>query len=184
MNPALLLIDIQNDYFKGGGSELDCPEKAAEQARLVLEHFRSMCWPVIHIQHINPGADASFFFPDTWGARIHESVAPLPSEVVVVKHRPNAFLNTGLRQLLLELGIDRVVVCGMMTHMCIDTTVRAASDLGVTVTLLQDSCATKALRWDNAVIPADMVHRAFLAALNGKFARVMTAEAFLSRADG
>ena len=184
MKTGLLLVDIQNDYFPGGKMELVGSTEAGRKARLALYYFRAKQMPVVHVRHLAVKPDAPFFIPGSEGSQIHESVAPLETEVVVEKNFPNSFRNTALLEKLQEQGVEHLVIVGMMTHMCIDTTVRAASDLGVTVTLLQDSCATKALKWDNAVIPADMVHRAFLAALNGKFARVMTAEAFLARSDG
>lgn len=70
--------------------------------------------------------------------------------------------------------VDELVVCGMMTHMCIDTTVRAARDYPFPVTLLYDACATKELDIMGKTIPAETVHNAYMAGLNGTFARVLT----------
>ena len=183
MEGALVLIDIQNDYFPGGKNELVASEQAAECAARVLAAFRQNGWPVCHIQHVSTGSSATFFLPGTPGAEIYGAVAPQDGEAVFVKHAPNAFFETGLLQVLQERGIRELVVCGMMSHMCIDTSVRAARDHGLQVTLLHDACATKDLVWQGEAIPAQTVHAAYMAALNGRFASVLSTEEFLQELD-
>jgi nicotinamidase-related amidase len=180
MKWALVLIDIQNDYFPGGMHELFQPERAAGQAAKILERFRAEGLPVFHIQHISIREGAGFFLPGTGGAGIHPLVAPGEGEPVVVKHAPNAFLNTGLAERLREQGVEGLVVSGMMSHMCVDTSVRAAKDLGFSIALAEDACATRDLLWNETRIPAATVHHAFMAALNGTFARVVRAEDILA----
>ena len=179
MERALVLIDIQNDYFPGGRNELAAPEQAAECAARVLASFRQNGWPVCHIQHVSTRSTATFFLPGTPGAEIYGAVAPQGGEAVFVKHAPNAFFKTGLLQALCERRIKDIVVCGMMSHMCVDTSVRAARDHGLQVTLLHDACATKDLVWKGKTIPARDVHAAYMAALDGSFARVLSTEEFL-----
>lgn len=178
MCKALLLIDIQNDYFSGGKSELVVPEKALQVAEMVLKKFRDAGLPVIHVQHINTRAGAPFFLPDTEGCRIHERLTPLYGESVVVKHAPNSFYNTNLNTIIKEKRIAELVVCGMMTHMCVDTTVRAAKDYGTPITLLADGCATKDLSFNNTKLPADTVQKVFLAGLHGMFANIIIGSEF------
>ncbi len=180
MENAILLIDIQNDYFAGGRNELHLPELAASRAREALELYRRLNLPVFHVQHISTRPGATFFLPDTAGADIHESVAPLPNENVIVKHAPNAFFQTELAAELQRLEVRHLVICGMMSHMCIDTSVRAAKDHGFAVTLLEDACTTKDLRWRETVIPAETVHQTFMAALSGSFAQVQRTEEFIA----
>lgn len=93
-------------------------------------------------------------------------------EPVVVKHAPNSFFRTNLLELLQAGKVSGLVVCGMMTHMCIDTTVRAAKDYGIPVTLLYDACATRDLEIRGHSLPAQMVHDAYMAGLNGMFAEI------------
>jgi nicotinamidase-related amidase len=88
------------------------------------------------------------------------------------KHYPNSFRDTPLLGHLRDLGIDRLVVAGMMTQMCVDSTVRAAADLGFQCALAHDACATRALSFGGTTVPAESVQAAFLAALNGLFAKV------------
>jgi nicotinamidase-related amidase len=182
MNSAIIIIDIQNDYFKDGRNELYQPEKAAENAVRALDHYRNKGLPVYHVQHINTRAGSTFFLPDTAGTEIHEMVKPLAGEKVFVKHVPNSFFNTGLADELIRKQIDQITVCGMMSHMCIDTTVRAAQDFGFTTTVIHDACTTKDLVWDQTVIAAETVHRAFMASLQGIFASVVSTDDFLKNA--
>jgi nicotinamidase-related amidase len=177
---ALLLIDIQNDYFPGGRMELVGAQAAASSARTLLEHFRKAGLPVIHVRHEETDAGATFFRAGTPGADIQESVKPLPGEVVITKHFPNAFLQTPLAERLKSLGIKRLVVAGMMTHMCVDASVRAAADQDFECLLASDGCATRNLKWGGETIPAASVQASFLAALGGAYARVLSAQEILS----
>ena len=181
MQCGLILIDIQNDYFEGGRHELAQPVEAAKNALLALTAFRARRWPVFHVRHISTKPDATFFLPDTPGAEFYPPTAPLPGEAVVIKHKPNGFFGTDLNEQLIASRVEGLVVCGMMTHMCVDTTVRAAADLGYCVTLLADACATSDLCWAGVTVPAGQVQAAYLAALNGSFATVVSTEAW--RAD-
>lgn len=183
MTQALLLIDIQNDYFPGGSCELFETDRAAAMAKRALGYFRSRGLPVYHIRHISLGKDAGFFLPGTPGSEINPTVSPAPGEKVFIKHAPNAFPGTGLEAALRANGVGRLVVCGMMSHMCIDTSVRAAKDLGFSVTLLDDACTTRDLGWEETVIPAQTVHRTMMASLNGTFAAVMKTNDFLRAAE-
>jgi nicotinamidase-related amidase len=175
MKKALVIVDIQNDYFPGGKMELHASEAAGARAGALLAHFRERGSPVIHIQHISLRPGASFFLPDTEGVRIHPGVAPAAGETVIQKHFPNAFRETRLLDHLREHAIDELVIAGMMTHMCIDATTRAAADLGFRCSLAGDACATRALVFGDTTVPADHVHCSFLAALNGAYATVRTA---------
>src|SRR5690606_21418854 len=112
------------------------------------------------------------FLPGTRGAEIHDCVAPAQGESLVQKHFPNSFRETPLLESLRERRIARLVIAGMMTHMCIDTTTRAAADLGFECLLAHDGCATRDLSFAGQAVAAQAVHTAFLAALNGAFARV------------
>jgi Amidases related to nicotinamidase len=172
-NTALLLIDIQDDYFEGGKNPLYNPEAALVNVQKALSLFRALGLPVIHVQHVNLREGAAFFLPDTEGVRIHEALTPQEGEYLVVKHAPSSFYQTGLDEILEWNHITSIVVCGMMSHMCIDTTVRAAKDYGLAVTLLEDACTTKDLVWNGEVLPAEIVHKTFMAALNGMFANVI-----------
>ncbi len=174
MNPVLLLVDIQNDYFPGGAMELHGSEAAGGKAAELLSAFRSRKLPVIHVRHVSTRPGSTFFLPGTKGADIRPCVLPEDGEAVFVKHFPNSFRDTPLLDSLRELNPDRLVIAGMMTHMCIDTTVRAAADLAFNCTLAGDACATRSLVFGETAVPAEHVQAAFLAALSA-FSRVETA---------
>ena len=173
MPPALLLIDIQNDYFPGGAMELAGSCAAGEQAARLLAHFRANRQPVLHVRHTTLRPGATFLRPGTPGAELHPYVAPLAGEPVFDKHVPNSFRDTGLLAHLREQRIDQLVIAGMMTHMCVDTTVRAAFDLSFTCSVAADACATRDLTFAGTTCAAAQVQVAYLAALHGLFARVL-----------
>ncbi len=180
MKTALLLIDIQNDYFPGGKHELANPLEAAQKAFMLLQCFREHGGHHVHIQHVSRKPDATFFLPGDRGTDIHDSVAHFEGEPLVQKHYPNSFRETNLLQLLKEWEIERVVICGMMTHMCVDATARAAADLGFQVIVAADACATRGLKYGDTTIPAEHVHKAFLAALQS-YGQVLVTEQILAR---
>jgi nicotinamidase-related amidase len=180
MKEALLLIDIQNDYFPGGKMELVRMEEAAKKAGKLLNAFRTAGKPVFFIKHMSTRSDATFFIPGTQGTDIHSSVSPLEDETVIEKHFPNSFLQTELCSVLKELEVTDLIICGAMSHMCIDTTVRAAKELGFKCTLIADACATRNLKFEEEILPAQTIHAAFMAALDGMFATVMTADEYLN----
>jgi nicotinamidase-related amidase len=170
---ALVVIDIQNDYFPGGAMELEGAEAAGAKAGEALAHFRKSGVPVVHVRHLSVRPGATFFLPGTRGAQIHSSVSPVGGEIVIEKNFPNSFRDTQLKATLERHGVKNLVVAGMMTHMCVDASVRQAADLGYKVTLLADACATRAQSFGGETIPARQVHAAFLAALNGFYAKVV-----------
>lgn len=180
---ALIIVDLQNDYFASGKWPLVGIEQAAENAASVLAHFRAQSLPVVHIRHEFPSEEAPFFVPGSEGAHIHASVAPQESagEAVILKNSVNAFLNTGLHEHLQAQGIEQLVVVGAMSHMCIDAATRAASDLGYKVTVLQDACATHDQAFNGVTVPAAQVHAAFMAGLGFAYAEVVDTAAWIDR---
>jgi nicotinamidase-related amidase len=179
MKTALLVIDIQKDYFPGGKFPLVNPEDAAKKAYELLQCFREHNGHHVHIQHISQSPDAAFFIKGDSGSDIHDITAHFEGEPIIYKHEPNSFLNTDLLELLKGWEVERVVVCGMMTHMCVDATARAASDLGFQVIVAEDACATRDLKYGDTSIPTDLVHKSFLAALKS-YGRVMKTEEIIA----
>lgn len=176
MGRGLLIVDIQNDYFPGGALPLHQPERAADRAALLLAGFRRAGLPVFHLKHVWDEPEATFMVPGTAGVEIEASVAPAVGEAVIEKHHPNGFRDTSLREQLVAAGVDRPVICGMMTAMCVDATVRAAVDLGLEAVVAHDACATRALEFGGVAVPAPAVHAAFLAALGDGYAELRPAD--------
>jgi nicotinamidase-related amidase len=178
--PVLVLIDIQDFYFEGGSLPLNGAVAASRNAARVLERFRALEWPVIHVQHLprdrdRPGQDVE---PASY--RIHPAVAPRAGETVIGKHHANAFRDTTLLDELRRLDPGRLVVLGMQTQMCVEAATRAAADLGFEVTVVGDACATRNLEHDGVAVPSEHVHHATLAALEGTYATVVSGDELLS----
>lgn len=175
-NTALIIIDIQNIYFTKGPYLLDQPEKALKQAKKVLDEFRIKKLPVIHVKHEFHLKD--YDESNEYLNRIHEILTPTKDEKIVTKKCPNAFLGTDLLEYLQQLEIKQLVIVGMMSHMCVDTTVRACQDYGYQVTVLEDACTTMSLSWNGKEMNAATVHAAYMAGLKGAFAKVIKTDEF------
>jgi len=175
---ALIVIDIQEFYFPDGKVPLVGPEAAAAQAARLIAAFRAAGRPVIHVQHLPKDVDT----PDPTGIqeqyRIYPEVLPKEGEVVIGKHYANSFRDTDLLEVLRGLGVNRVVIAGMQTHMCVEAAVRAAADFGFDVTVIDDACATRDLTFDGTTVPAAQVHAAALAAMESSYAKVVSTDEF------
>jgi nicotinamidase-related amidase len=181
-NTALILVDIQNDYFEGGRWPVDKMQEVSFNAARLLANARNKGHKIIHVRHEIPSDEAPFFRPGTPGAEIHISVAPIGDETVILKHRPNSFHETSLRQDLDAKGITEVIICGAMSQMCIDATARAAVDFGYVVSVVEDACGAKEQVFKDVEIPAAQVHAAFMAPLAMTYASVVTTDTYLAPA--
>lgn len=182
-NTALLLIDLQNDYyptFEGAKWPLSGTEQASENAAKLLKTFREQGLPVIHVRHEALTDDAPFFLPQSTGAKIHQSVAALESETVVLKTQVNSFRDTNLKSILDDLQVEKLVIAGAMSHMCVDAGVRAAVDFGFECHVAHDACATLDLEFNGKIVPAEQVHCAFMAALSFGYCNVDTTKNLLA----
>jgi nicotinamidase-related amidase len=161
---ALVLIDIQNEYFPGGGLELVGPEAAAAAARTALEAARAAGILVVHVMHENLDPEAMRFRAGAARAEINATVAPLPGETVIKKHKVDSFEGTSLDGLLRRAGIEEIAVAGMMIHMCVDAFLRAADARDYRCSLLVDAAATRDLEWGGRSLSASDAKTAFYAA--------------------
>jgi len=177
---ALVLIDVQNDYFPGGKWPLEGMDSASDNAAKVLAAARSAGDLVVHVRHEFPTAEAPFFAPGSEGAKIHPKMRGLDGEAVVLKHHVNSFRETDLKAILDRHGVEEVVICGAMSHMCVDAGARAASDLGYQCVVVHDACATRDQEFESAVVPAAQVHAAFMAALRFGYAKLLSTEEYLA----
>lgn len=176
---ALIIVDLQNDYFRGGKWELEGTEAAAANVVKLLELFRAKKLPVVHIRHEFLTSDAPFFVPHSEGAKVHSSVQELEAESVVIKHQINSFRDTNLKEILANMNIDKVLICGAMSHMCIDAVTRAANDFGYECAVAHDACATLELEFNGITVPANHVHAAFMSALSFAYAKVASTDELL-----
>ncbi|EJM81117.1 nicotinamidase-like amidase [Pseudomonas sp. GM74] len=176
---ALIVVDIQNDYFPQGKWPLVGADAAADNAVRLIKAFRDAGDSVVHIRHEFTSEEAPFFTPNSEGAKLHPKVLNRADEPVVLKHFVNSFRETELKSILDEQGIRELVVVGSMSHMCVDGITRAAADFGYTVTVIHDACATRDLEFNGVTVPAVQVHAAFMAALAFAYASVVSTNEFL-----
>lgn len=170
---ALLLVDVQNFYFPGDGPGLVNAEAASRNAKTVLELFRENQKLVVHVRH-----------KANKGFEIHENVFPLENEKIITKTEVNSFLGTDLLDYLQSNKIERLVILGMQTHMCLEAAVRAAHDFGFECTVIEDACATKDLSFNGQVIKANDVHLSTLNTLvSGGYARILNLSSFIENKD-
>jgi nicotinamidase-related amidase len=181
---ALIVVDIQNDYFPNGKWPLSGAEAAADNAARIIAAARDAGDLVVHVRHESASENAAFFLAGSEGAQIHPKVLNRPGESVIVKNHINSFRETDLKATLDRHGIEDVTVVGSMSHMCIDAVTRAANDFGYRVTVIHDACATRDLEFNGTLVPAAQAHAAFMAALAFAYASVLsTNEALAMRGE-
>ena len=171
---ALVVIDAQQEYFAPLGKVV-LPGGPAAVARIAraLAWARSESIPIVHIVHESRKPGAAIFAPGSDALAIHPEASAAPGEPVMTKHLPGSFTGTALEQFLRERGVERLIVSGFMTQMCVDTTARQAAHLGFNVTILADATAAKAVKGPDGVeISADIVHRTHLGSLQGFLADI------------
>ena len=173
---ALIVVDIQNEYFPGGKMLLEGVETAADNVAKVMAAARANGYVIVNIHHQEPDPQAPVFTAGTDGINFHPLVAPMDGEKVILKNYPNSFLKTDLHEYLQAQGVTDVVIIGAMSHMCIQATTRAASDLGYKVTVVHDACATLDLEFNGVSVPAAQVHASSMAALGFAYAEVVGME--------
>ena len=169
---ALLMIDVQREYFAEGGPLL-IPDGPMVLARLrdLLEDYREANMPIVHVRH-EEAAGAPVFAADGKLIETMPEVVPRHIEPVVTKHSPGAFTDTELRAVLTQQGARTVVIAGFMTHMCCDTTARQAQERGMNVIFLTDGTATRNLTLGDRTVGYLDVQAATLAAQADGFARL------------
>lgn len=180
MKTALLIVDFQNDYFpsfEDAKFPLVGTEAAAEQGAKLLKVFRNKNLPVFHVRHVFVGENAPFFAENSNGVQFHPLFEPKEGETVITKHEINSFRGTtDLHAQLQAQGIERLLIIGAMSHMCIDAATRAAADLGYQCHVAHNACATRDLEFGGKTVAAADVHAAYMSALAFAYAGVDTAD--------
>ncbi len=178
---ALIVIDLQRDYFPGGKFMLPGIERAVERASVLIALFRANGMPVIHVRHVERDPAVGFLLAGTPGIEIDPRVAPRDEDMLITKNYPNAFRDTTLAKILHVLGAKELFFCGAMSNLCVDATVRAAFDMGYRCTVVEDACAASDLEFGGNVISATQVHGAFMAALASAYGEVVDLKTLTAR---
>lgn len=170
---ALLIVDIQNFYFPGDGPGLVNAEQASLAAKEVLTIFRGRQQMVVHVRH-----------KSARGFEIHKNVEPVSGEKIITKEEVNSFYNTDLLEYLRSNGVNRLVIIGMQTHMCLEAATRAAHDFGFDCIVVGDACATRDLTFGDKVVKAEDVHNSTLATIaGGGYGKVIDLKTFKADSD-
>lgn len=176
---ALLVIDFQNEYFSG---KMPVPDgtKALKNAQHLVKFAHQQSMSVFFVRHIG-AAGGPLFAQGSSFAEFHKDLQPAAGDRVITKQTPSAFVGTDLDKQLKALGVEQLIVTGLMTHMCVSSTARDAVPLGYEVIIAEDATATRDLAtWDNQVIDHTTLQRAALAGVADVFAEIKTTEAVLS----
>ena len=173
---VLIVIDAQNEYRRGP-LMLDGIEPAIRRLATLLQRARAAGTPIIHIAQTGDPGDM-FDRKGERGQFVSEAT-PQEGETVIEKPLPDSFARTPLQDRLIALGRKDLVVAGFMTHMCVSSTVRAASDLDYGITVAADATATRALpgALDGRALAAAQVQACALAALADYFAAIASSDA-------
>ena len=145
MSKALLVIDLQNDYFPEGKYPLWNTDVTLQNVIQAIEKASAAAIPVIIIQHIanSEAGIAPFFNSGTAGAEVHPKIlAAAPQAPVVVKEFADSFEKTTLAETLTQLGVTELLVCGMMTQNCVTHTAISKAAEKYKVSILADCCTT------------------------------------------
>lgn len=175
---ALVVIDVQNEYFPGGKLELEAVQAAGAAVGRALAAARKTGMSVFHVRHENPDPAAARFAARSAGSEIASCAAPIEGEHVTTKHIVDSFAGTGLEAAIAASGAEELVVAGMMTHMCVDAFLRAATARGYPCILLSDACATRELEWGGRSVAAADVSTAFFAAFTFAGVRITDTESW------
>jgi nicotinamidase-related amidase len=173
MKQALLVIDVQNEYFTGK-LPVTYPKGAFENILTAMDRAHASHVPVAVIQHANLAPEAATFRKGTPGWELHDEIKRRHADIVVEKHLPGSFTGTGLEDWLMGRDITTVTIAGYMTQMCCDTTARQAFHRGYAVNFLSDATGTLAVTNAAGSISDADLHRAILVTQQMRFSRVLT----------
>ncbi len=182
-NATLLIIDVQQGFDDPFWGRRNNPQAETNIARL-LAIWRDLHWPIIHVQHLSRLPNSPLSPNNKTGSDFKEVVRPLPGETIITKHVNSAFIDTPLEALLHEQQATTLVIVGLTTNHCVETTTRMAGNLGFTVYLVADATATfDRVGPDGILYRAEEIQAISLASLHDEFAQVVSTETLLNAAD-
>jgi nicotinamidase-related amidase len=168
---ALLVIDVQNEYFTGK-LPITYPARSLANVLCAMDAARDHGVLVVAIQHSSPQPNTAVFRKGSKEWELHVEVAARPHDVLIHKSLPGSFTGTELERWLRERDVETVVIAGYMTQMCCDTTARQAMHLGFGVEFLSDATGTLAIKNDAGQVSDEELHRAILVTQQMRFSRV------------
>lgn len=180
MKRALIVVDVQNEYFSGGALPITYPPNSFEHIKTAIAKAQKVNVPIVLVQHTSLQADAKDFVKGSHTWEFHEEIKQIKPEIYIEKNHASSFVGTDLNWRLRSLGVDTVAIIGYMTQNCCDATARDASQLGFTVEFLSDANGTLDFENNAGKVSAEELHRSFLVAQAFGFSRVLTLNEWIS----
>ena len=177
---ALLVIDVQNEYFTGK-LPITYPAGSLTNVLHAMDAALAHGVPIVAIQHASPQPDAGTFRKGSKEWELHAAVVARPYDVLIHKSLPGSFTGTELEMWLRERGVQTVVIAGYMTQMCCDTTARQATHLGFGVEFLSDGTGTLAIKNAAGAVSDEELHRAILVTQQMRFSRVIKTDEWIKQ---
>jgi nicotinamidase-related amidase len=178
MKRALLVIDVQNEYFTGK-LPVSHPPGSLDHILTTIEAARKQGIPVVVVEHLALKPDAPTFRQGSSGADLHGEIVRRGWDLKVTKNLPGSFTGTPLESWLRAQQVDTLVICGYMTQMCCDTTARQGFHLGFNVEFLSDATGTLDFNNSAGAVLAEELHRAILVTQQARFSKIMTTQAWM-----
>jgi nicotinamidase-related amidase len=177
---ALVIIDVQDVFDEPRWGPRNNPDAEANIARL-LHEWRRTGRPIFHVRHLSPAAHSSFHVSHA-GSRIKQIVHPLEGEPVIEKSVNSAFIGTNLEDRLHRAGITGLLMTGLTSNHCVETTTRMGGNLGFDTYFVSDATATFDRRGPDGVLhTAEEIHSMTLSNLNDEFATIVDTGTVLSQ---
>lgn len=180
MKRALLVIDVQNEYFTGA-LPITHPVGHLEHILNVMDVAAKNDVPTAVIRHHQLQSDSPIFRMGSAEWQLHPEVASRTPSIVIDKTLPGSFTGTGLKKWLKSCGADTVAICGYMTHMCCDTTARQAMHKGYKVEFLSDATGTLPVANAAGAVTAEELQRSTLCAQQMFISEVLNSDAWFDR---
>ena len=177
---ALLVIDVQNEYFDG---KWPVPESEAALAKIeeAIDASQRGGATIVYVQHAVLRPERGVFIPGTHGFALHPRLRPRTNDLQIVKHYPGSFTKTNLEETLRQKQIDTVVISGYMTHMCCDTTAREGFQRDFRVLFLDDATATRNGQHPTlGAVDHQELHRTTLITQASMFSQVLSTQNFIT----
>jgi nicotinamidase-related amidase len=182
---ALIVIDVQNEYFDGALPITDPPrEQSLENIGRAMAAATEAGVPVIVVRHGTKDASEGIFLEGSHAWELHPEIERRPRDFLIDKTLPGSFTDTELGSVLEDAGVDTVAITGYMTHMCVDTTSRQAAHRGLAVEILNDATGTLPLENSGGSAAGEELHRATLVAQGQFFADIVSTDDWLGRLGG
>jgi len=174
MKRALIVIDVQNEYFDGGALPISYPPNSFEKIKMAIDEAQKKDVFTVLVQHTSLKENAGAFVHGSHLWEFHDEIKAIKPDLYIEKNHASSFIGTDLNWRLRSLGIDTVTIIGYMTQNCCDATARDASQLGFSVEFLSDANGTLAFKNEAGEVSAEELHRSFLVAQAFGFSRVLT----------